>query len=97
MKALLLAALLFMVTTVPQVLAGSSQQPQPRSSPSIVLGHLETQHHVVTIYAGNRATYTVRTEDGKVLADKIAAHELRAQFPELAPIDDATTVAWAGL
>ena len=63
----------------------------------VVLGHLETNRHLVTIYAGNSASYTVRNRDGKVLAEQITARELHTRFPELASINDATTVAWAGL
>jgi hypothetical protein len=62
-----------------------------------ILGHLETQDRVVTLWAGPQPCYTVRTKDGKMLADKISASELRACYPELARINDATTVAWAGL
>jgi hypothetical protein len=64
---------------------------------SAILGHLETKDRFVTLWAGPQPRYTVRTRDGKLLAERISAAELRTRYPELSRINDATTVAWAGL
>lgn len=71
-KAVLLAAL------IPTgVLAGDAKSPA-------VLGHLETQNRVITIFAGEKPTYTVKTKDGKVLAERITPDQLQKKDPELA-------------
>lgn len=88
MKSILTALLMSLAATAP---AADKDQ-----SPSI-LGHLETKDRVMTLWAGPQPCYTVRTKDGKVLAERITATELRARYPELARINDATTVAWAGM
>ena len=88
MKRLIAAALLATGATV----FGADQSAAPA-----VLGHLEAREHVLTIWAGAQPRYSVRTRDGKLLADKITAAELRARYPVLSRINDATTVAWAGL
>ena len=88
MKAILAALLLALTATA----FGSDGRIAPT-----VLGYLETQNRMITFYAGIEVRYTVRTKEGKVLAEKITAPELRACFPELAQITDATVVAWAGL
>lgn len=49
-----------------------------------VLGHLETQNRVITIFAGEKPTYTVATKDGKVLAERITPEQLQKKDAELA-------------
>ena len=88
MKAILTAFLL--------ALAGIASAGDNEQAPS-VLGCLEAQNHVIDLYAGPQPLYTVLTKDGKVLANRITAAALRARFPELSRINDATAVAWAGL
>ena len=77
-------------------LAATASAADNNRSPAI-LGHLETKDRVVTLWAGPQPRYTVRTKDGKVLGDKISAADLRARYPNLARINNATTVAWAGM
>jgi hypothetical protein len=62
-----------------------------------VLGHLETQRHVITILAGQAPRYTVRTKDGTTLAERISLQELSAKFPELRRAVDGSCAMWAGL
>ena len=51
-----------------------------KSTPAVV-GHLETRNRVITIYAGS--TYSVKTKDGKVLAEKVSLEVLPAKFPDI--------------
>ena len=78
------------------ILASAKRAALAEDRALVVLGHLEAKDYAVTIYAGEKALFSVRTKKGQVLADKITASELRARFPELHRINDATTVAWAG-
>jgi len=73
--------------------AYAADKPQPRS----ILGYLETRDRVIVLWSGEPACYTIRTRDGKVLADKITQAEMKSRFPELAQITDSTVVAWAGM
>jgi len=68
-----------------------------KERPPAILGRLETKSRIVTFWAGAQARYTIRTKDGRLLAERVTATELRARFPELAKINDATMVAWAGM
>ncbi len=61
------------------------------------LGHLETRDRVITIWAGDAARYTVRTKDGRTLAERISRQELAAKFPELRRVVDGSYAIWAGL
>jgi hypothetical protein len=62
-----------------------------------VLGHLETQGRVVTIWAGPQPSYTVRAKDGKVLAERLTLKQLNAKFPELRRAVDGSYATWAGM
>jgi hypothetical protein len=85
MKPLLLATLL---------VAGAARL---AAEPPAALGHLETRRHIITIWAGQTPRYTVRTKDGKALAEQISLQELAAKFPELRRAVDGSHAAWAGL
>jgi hypothetical protein len=65
-------------------------------APSII-GHLESKGRIITIYAGPQPCYTVRTKDGKTLAERIPLWELSAKFPELRRAVDGSYATWAGL
>jgi hypothetical protein len=67
---------------------GSAQQ-QSSETRTTSLGHLETRHRLITVYAGARATYTVTTKDGKILAENISVAQLRTQFPDLKKVVDS--------
>jgi len=69
---------------------------EDKSAPT-TLGHLETRRHVVTILAGSEPRYTVRSKDGKLLAERVSLKELTAKFPELSRVVDGTYAQWAGL
>lgn len=62
-----------------------------------VLGHLETHSRVVTIWAGQQPSYTVRSKDGKVLAERLTLKQLNAKFPELRRTVDGSCATWAGM
>ena len=49
-----------------------------------VLGHLETQNRVITIFAGAKPVYTVATKAGKVLAERVTPEQLQKTNPDLA-------------
>lgn len=96
MKAILLAALFALAGTSP-VFSESPAPPQPKARPSktapaATLGFLETRHHSIEIKAGETGTYTVRSKDGKILAENISDSELQARFPELQRV--VRSVAW---
>lgn len=49
-----------------------------------VIGHLQSRHHKVTLHASaDGARFTVRANDGRVLATELSLDELSAQHPEL--------------
>jgi hypothetical protein len=88
MKTILVTALLALATIA---LAGDN-----RSSPAVI-GYLETNERVITLYAGDKPLYTVSTKDGKRLAERVSLKELSARFPELRRVVDGTCVQWAGM
>jgi len=87
MKAILLTTLVILVAA-PLVIAETPAAPQPAAAqtnapPADTLGFIETRDQSIEIKAGDTGSYTVRTKDGKVLADNISASQLQAQFPQL--------------
>jgi hypothetical protein len=74
MKAKVILAAALIPTGLP---AGEANRPA-------VLGHLETQGRVVTIFAGEKPTYTVKTKDGTILAERVASDQLQQKDPALA-------------
>ena len=72
MKAIVLALLIPV-----GALAGDTKSPA-------VLGHLETQNRVITIFAGEKPTYTIKTKAGKVLAEHVTQDQLQKKDPVLA-------------
>ena len=49
-----------------------------------VIGHLEKRGQVITIYAGEKGPlYTVKTKEGKIIAEKIDDTQLQARLPDL--------------
>jgi len=87
MKAILLAALVTLAGAS-LVFAGSPAAPQTKAAstnapPADTLGFIETRDRSIEIKAGDTGSYTVRTKDGKVLAERISASQLQAQFPQL--------------
>jgi len=67
----------------PAVSTPESQQPafRQQSANHAVIGHLTTRDKVITILTG--PLYTVKTADGKVLAEQLQERELYSKFPEL--------------
>jgi hypothetical protein len=74
--------------------AVSTPDPQGTLSPDhssgrAVIGHLKTRDKVITILTGRGGPlYTVKTADGKVLAEQLPEHELYAKFPDLKEVVD---------
>ncbi len=87
MKAILLAALATLAGAS-FVFAESPATPQPKATatnapPADTLGFIETRDRSIEMKAGDTGSYTVRTKDGKILAERISASQLQAQFPQL--------------
>ena len=51
--------------------------------PSKVIMILQTRHYMLTIYGGADQLYSVSTQDGVALAEKLNPAELKVRFPEL--------------
>jgi hypothetical protein len=66
-----------------------------------VIGHLKTRDKLITIRTGSHGpVYTVKSEDGTVLAVNLPASEISARFPDLKGIVErgvARGRVWAGL
>jgi len=74
--------------------------PAPRTAPSsgYIVGHLKTRDKLITIRTGTDGPlYTVKSEDGTVLAVDLPAEELSAKFPELRGVVEQGIADWAGL
>ena len=52
-------------------------------SPPPVIGYLETRDRIIAINAGPEASYTIRSKDGKLLADRVSLAGLLGKYPEL--------------
>jgi hypothetical protein len=66
------------------------------SSPAI--GHLKTRDKLITIRTGSdEPLYSVKSEDGTVLAVNVSATDLHARFPELKDLMERSIADWAGL
>ena len=92
MKAFLLATLVTLAAT-PFVFGETPAAAQPKAAPTNAphadtLGFLETRDNSIEIKAGKQGAYTVRTKDGKVLAENISDAQLQAKFPQLHQIVD---------
>jgi hypothetical protein len=58
--------------------------PNEHGSPGPVIGHLETRGKRITIHGGkDEGYYTVKSLDGKVLAENLSGSELLSNFPYL--------------
>ena len=83
-------------TNAPGVSAAPTSEPDPaqptpqsKVSPAAakrkpvapVLGYLESRDRVIVVHPRHR--YSVRTKDGKVLADAITVEKMQASFPDL--------------
>lgn len=56
---------------------------QGEDSPPPVIGYLETRDRIIAINAGSEASYTIRSKDGKLLADRVGLAGLLGKYPEL--------------
>lgn len=86
MKVILLAAL-FAIGLASLVPAESPRAAAAKTSPpastAATLGFIETNNRSIEIKAGGAGSYTVRSKDGKVLAENLNASQLQAKFPQL--------------
>lgn len=53
---------------------------------------LQTRYYMLTIYGGEDHLYSVSTQDGVALAEKLSPGELKVRFPEL---HDLVNEGWA--
>lgn len=86
MKAILLAALfaIGLASLVPaESPRAATAKTSPPAAPVATLGFIETNDRSIEIKAGGTGSYTVRSKDGKVLAENISASQLQAKFPQL--------------
>jgi hypothetical protein len=59
-----------------------SQSAEQSTEKGYVIGHLQTRDKVVTITRGEKATlYTVKTKDGKMLAENLSEKALETKYP----------------
>ena len=59
-------------------------EPSAKTPANPVIGHLEMKDKLITIRTGSAGPlYTVKSKDGKVLAEDLDPAELSAKFPEL--------------
>jgi hypothetical protein len=66
------------------VVQKSGQIAEPRNNAEKVIVVLETREYLLTVYSGDlERLYSVGTESGVPLAEKLTASELKAHFPEL--------------
>jgi hypothetical protein len=89
MKAVLLAALFAVVGTC---VAENPRRSESRTPPAATLGFIETSDRSIEIKASRAGSYTVRSKDGRILAENISASKLQAMFPKLHQI--VRGVAW---
>jgi hypothetical protein len=62
------------------------------------IGQLKTKDKLITIRTGHDGPlYSVKSNDGKVLAVDITSSELSAEFPELKEVVERSLADWAGL
>ncbi len=78
--------------------------PEPRGIASTgqpdgpVVGHLKTRDKLITIRTGNDGPlYTVKSEDGTVLAVDLPPDELSVKFPDLKNVVEGGIADWAGM
>ena len=63
----------------------------PQDSHRVVM-ILQTRYYMLTIYGGEDHLYSVSTQDGVALAEKLSPGELKVRFPEL---HDLVNEGWA--
>lgn len=87
----------------PEQTRGKSTGPREATPASqlgseVVIGHLKTCDKRITIrMGGSRLLYTVKSEDGTVLATDVTEEELAATFPALKDMVEGGIADWAGL
>jgi len=63
-----------------------------------VVGHLKTRDKLITIRSGpDGPLYTVKSQDGRVLAVDLPASQLATRFPGLEDIVEGGIADWAGI
>jgi len=63
-----------------------------------IVGHLKTRDKLITMRSGSDGPlYTVKSEDGTVLAVDLAGEDLSAKFPELKNVVERGIADWAGM
>ena len=72
----------------------NAQNQGPKESTEKVILVLQTRDYLLTVYSGEAdRRYSVSTEGGVALAERLSGPELKARFPELY---DVANNSWAG-
>lgn len=80
------------------VARGEAEALPVQESSTPVVGHLKTREKVITIRSGRDGPlYTVKSEDGTVLAVDLSAEDLSAKFPKLKGVVEGGIADWAGM
>jgi hypothetical protein len=80
-----------------KVILGPATTSRPTQTSGPVVGHLKTRDRVITIRSGAAGPlYTVKAEDGTILASDLPADELAARFPDLKQVVQGGIADWAG-
>lgn len=104
MTNLIKRALLFMVVGSLFLCGCQSQETKDAVAPAIendvhpVICHIATRDKLVTVSVGQEgALYTIKTDQGTVLAVHLSATELSTRFPELKGMVERGIADWAGM
>ena len=63
--------------------AVTDPEPDPKNA-GIIIGHFRGRQHTITIYSSQEGPrFSVKTDDGRVLAEALSAREIQAKLPEV--------------
>lgn len=88
------------IFTPPKVTVAEPKHIEPprETSANPAIGHLKTRDKLITIRIGSDGpVYTIKTEDGTILAVDLPEKELSAKFPELKDVVERGIADWAGM
>ena len=87
------------VPTPTTVTTAREEGPAPgQRAASVAIGQMKTRDKLITIRTGpDGPLYTVKSEDGKVLAADLPAADISAKFPDLKGVVEGGVADWAGM